>query len=363
MGVTIHYRGSLADLDRVEDFEDRVIDLVLALGGNVRMWRAADDVDRSRIIRGLMIDMAPGQETTSLLISPEGWFIHLMEIEDAEKGLLTEPSWCWVKTQFGPVEGHVALVELFSAIQREFAPNLEVSDEGEYWETRSLPTLRRKCAFVGAMIDGLANAIKNDRLSPEAAEDPQILATRIERLANIVHQTISRPSEHAPVDFSDDEPSVPIDPRRDEQRWDSRDVKTSSDSDDGEDVELNGAALSLQSKAQALMVWIDKLSKSGADKPPSSIEQALRGAGDVIGGLAQALPLPVTCDANDIRIGFSLVQLKRALRGAAFTQGALFLLRYDKVIDEQTFQQQSDELKSISKEIVELIRTLRSDQR
>jgi hypothetical protein len=36
-----------------------------------------------------------------LLISPEGWLINLTEIEEAEKGQLTEPSWCFVKTQFG----------------------------------------------------------------------------------------------------------------------------------------------------------------------------------------------------------------------------------------------------------------------
>ncbi len=29
MGITVHYRGRIADLDRVEEFEDRVLDLVL----------------------------------------------------------------------------------------------------------------------------------------------------------------------------------------------------------------------------------------------------------------------------------------------------------------------------------------------
>ena len=138
MGVTIHYRGSLADLSRVEDFEDRVIDLALAVGGDCRVWRSADDRDTSRVVRGLILDLAPGQESTSLLISPEGWLVGLMEIEDAESGVLTEKPWCWVKTQFGPVEGHVALVELLAALKAEFMPDLEVSDEGGYWEDRDL---------------------------------------------------------------------------------------------------------------------------------------------------------------------------------------------------------------------------------
>ena len=75
MGVTIHYRGSFKDLDCVEDFEDRVLDLVLDLGGHARIWRSSDSGDSDRVVRGLIVDLAPGQESTSLLISPEGWLI------------------------------------------------------------------------------------------------------------------------------------------------------------------------------------------------------------------------------------------------------------------------------------------------
>jgi hypothetical protein len=33
MGITIHYRGTIDDLNRVAELEDRVTDLVFALGG------------------------------------------------------------------------------------------------------------------------------------------------------------------------------------------------------------------------------------------------------------------------------------------------------------------------------------------
>jgi hypothetical protein len=221
MGVTVHYRGSLADLGRVEDFEDRVIDLALAVGGNPRLWRSADEQNPSRMVRGLMLDLAPGQETTSLLISPEGWLIGFFEIEDAEKGLIKEPPWCFVKTQFGPIEGHVALIELLAAIKKEFVPNLEVMDEGEYWLHRDVARLTQKFEFIQHAISALTGALEDDRLSPEAREDPEILATRIERLARQVHETISRPAEHPPVHFPEDETGVPPDPAENEARWDA----------------------------------------------------------------------------------------------------------------------------------------------
>jgi hypothetical protein len=66
------------------------------------------------MVRGVLAHIDPGQETTSLLISPEGWLVNLFEIEDAERGVHKEPPWCFVKTQFGPVESHVALIEMLT---------------------------------------------------------------------------------------------------------------------------------------------------------------------------------------------------------------------------------------------------------
>ncbi len=102
MGVTIAYRGRLADLARIEDFEDRLVDFALEIGGQARIWRSWADDNPERMVRGVILDLAPGHESTSLLLSPEGWLIGLIDIQDAEEGRLEEPPWCFVKTQFGP---------------------------------------------------------------------------------------------------------------------------------------------------------------------------------------------------------------------------------------------------------------------
>ena len=205
MGMTIAYRGRLADLTRIEDFEDRLVDYALETGGLARIWRSRADANPERMIRGVILDLAPGQESTSLLLSPEGWLIGLTDIEDAENGRLTEPPWCFVKTQFGPIEGHVALVEMLAALKREFLPDLEVSDDGGYWETRDLAALVRNHALTQAAIDGLTAGLQRHGLSREAAEDPNILLRHIERVAEQVHRTLRRPAEHPPVTSEDDE--------------------------------------------------------------------------------------------------------------------------------------------------------------
>ena len=220
MGVTIAYRGLLPDLTRIEDFEDRLFDFALEMGGMARIWRTWADDNPDRMVRGIILDLAPGQESTSLLISPEGWLIGLTEIEDAENGRLNEPPWCFVKTQFGPIEGHVALVEMFAALKREFLPDLEVSDEGGYWETRDLAELTRRHSFLKAAIDGLAEGLSRYGLSHEAAEDPEILLRHVERVAAQVQRTLRRPAEHPPVEFEEGDFEGAVSPEVIEKQWD-----------------------------------------------------------------------------------------------------------------------------------------------
>jgi hypothetical protein len=217
MGITIHYHGKIADLARVEEFEDRVVDMALEIGAAVRIWRSAPDADATRVVRGLMLDVAPGQETTSLLISPEGWLVPLHEIEAAENGTLAEPPNCWVKTQFGSVEGHVAVVELLSFLKQEFFPNLDVSDESGYWDDRDWKGLADKLGRMQAIIDAMADGLRASPLSDEAAEDPEIVAARVERIARQVQQALARPPEHPPVRFDDG----PDWDELDEAHWDA----------------------------------------------------------------------------------------------------------------------------------------------
>ncbi len=176
------------------------------------------------MVRGVVFDLCPGQETTSLLISPEGWLIGLIDIEDAENGKLAEPPWCFVKTQFGSLEGHVAVVEMFRALKAEFFPDLEVSDEGGYWEKGDLRELAQKREFLQSAIKMLGEGLEQFGLSAEAAEDPEIVVARIARVAKMVQETLKRPSEHPIVHFSDEDAALegvgPISPEE-EARWDA----------------------------------------------------------------------------------------------------------------------------------------------
>lgn len=413
MGITIHYRGSLVDLSRVEDFEDRVIDLALALGGDCRVWRSASEHNPTRIVRGLILDLAPGQESTSLLISPEGWLITIFEIEAAEKGELSEKPWCFVKTQFGSVEGHVAIIELFTALKKEFMPDLEISDEGEYWERHDVGLLQQKMEFLNQAMKSLETALEQTSLSPEAAEDPEIVATRVVRIARIVQQTLRRPAEHPPIQFPQDDETWHFDTHANEALWDelyqenrrkqeqitrliqeqilqgvdeetafssaleqalgqpseydeSEDENFASEVEENfeprisEDVEsfTTKQRHPLIKRARSFLTSLYNIVDRGETRS-SAIDSALQGAMELNGGLVQALSTADEWSNDPDDRGLSLVQLKRALRGAAFVVGSLYVLRVKQTISDDEFVKFKKEVEDIQTEIVGLLKELR----
>jgi hypothetical protein len=339
MGVTIAYRGRLADLTRIEDFEDRLVDFALEIGGMARIWRSWADGNPDRMVRGVILDLAPGHESTSLLVSPEGWLTGLTDIEDAENGRLKAPPWCFVKTQFGPVEGHVALVEMFAALKREFLSDLEVSDDGGYWETRDFADLVRKRSLTKQAIDGLADGLRRYGLSSEAAEDPAILLRHIERVAAHVHGVLRRPSEHPPIGLDGDDES-----------FEDESVKEGAGFHEAGDhrFEIDEAERHpLLQQAMDLLVRFDTLFRDAGPRFASSLSTLNQGAGDAMGGLAQAL----SRRDDDIEdYGLCVVQLKRALRGVAFARGALFPLR--STISAEQFDEVFRVLKQMETDIL-----------
>lgn len=90
---------------------------------------------------------------------------------------MEEAPWVFVKTQYGPIEAHIVLVEMLDALSKEFL-ELEVQNEGGHWSTRDTALLRRKREFLEGAMKAFETALREDRtpLSWEARETPAIVA-------------------------------------------------------------------------------------------------------------------------------------------------------------------------------------------
>jgi hypothetical protein len=258
MGAPLRFRGTFQDPARVETFEDRIVELALECEGYARIWRSASKTKPDRVIRGVLLNLAPGLDTVSLLLSPEGWLLPMHAVEEAEEGRLPGRPWVSVQTRFAPLQAHVMLVALLETLKKEFVPDLEVDDEGGYWATRDLEALRRARGDVEAP----GSVPPPPRVSPEIREDPGFLAERIGRLVETVQRTLERPPEHAPVRFAED------------------DTPDGSDESHGTEAEWEAFYKQSQRRDARLMRALDEKSLHGELKD-GDFEEAMRSEGIV----------------------------------------------------------------------------------
>jgi hypothetical protein len=91
----------------------------------------------------------------------------------------------------------------------------------------------------------------------------------------------------------------------------------------------------------------------------AALQTLFQGTGDAMGGLAQALSGREDEPGDPNAYGLRATQLKRALRGAAFARGALFLLR--PATTTATFDDLYRTLKQLEKDIMQELSRLRGE--
>jgi hypothetical protein len=107
-----------------------------------------------------------------------------------------------------------------------------------------------------------------------------------------------------------------------------------------------------------LLVRLDTLFRDKDPRFAPALGTLFQGAGDAMGGLAQALGRR---DDDGEDYGLCVVQLKRALRGAAFARGALFPLR--SILSKEQFDELFRTLQEMETDIVSELGKVRSEHR
>jgi hypothetical protein len=185
MGITIHYSGKLDDARVLPDLllaakhfcfqrkweyaeiDERII-------GQVERWIPSDDEEiHTQIapiddtLRGLIIQPHAESESVWLTFNQHGELCFYMPLQ--KTGTYWENKLLFTKTQFAPLDIHIAICELLHLIQDRYFPSLQVSDEGEYWETRDPNLLAQNTGKLNAIMDHLETAL-NDEGDPIADE-------------------------------------------------------------------------------------------------------------------------------------------------------------------------------------------------
>jgi hypothetical protein len=198
MGITIHYRGRINSFDLIESLSDEVKDIAQSLGWGMHLWD--EDLSKpntARVIRhenyiemcghvplrGLTLFPHPDCEQLSLTFDRKG---HLMDAFGmtlvASGGRRPGEGWLSMKTQFSPLEIHITVVQLLHYLKKRYVGNLEVSDEGGYWESGNAQELKRRTDSISRSLDILEGALRAKPLTPAERETPEKIAEIIEKI-------------------------------------------------------------------------------------------------------------------------------------------------------------------------------------
>jgi hypothetical protein len=187
MGVSIHYRGKMADISTINVLCDE-----LALVADKMDWtctRLDDDWSKpadatieitekgSQItghlaLKGIAFSIHPKCESLQFFFDAGGNLCDPVSMTLISDGALKpEDVWIAVKTQFAGPETHIWIVGLLKYIQEHYLPGLEVRDESEFWETGNHEILKEKMNLI------------NDKIAIISSELSRVAGSNIEKLS------------------------------------------------------------------------------------------------------------------------------------------------------------------------------------
>lgn len=173
MGITIHYKGQIDETANVQAMYDELIDIA-----NVMQWKYR--FFKNDPINGLILDLGNKCEPVSFVFDEKGGLCNPLSVAVGTHEPDSPDNWVSVKTQFAPQDIHVSVIKLLQFIKKRYISNLEVADEGEYWETGDRARLDENFARVKAAIGKLAQALASIEIPTSDLDSAEKLAEFLE---------------------------------------------------------------------------------------------------------------------------------------------------------------------------------------
>ncbi len=204
MGVTLHYRGTLDDSRRLPVLCDELADVARAMGWSTA--RIDDDynapldahlnhdsggahIEGNVGLKGIVLTPDDGSESLWFCFDRDGQLRSLLgQVLILDGTLKPEESWAFTKTQFSSPERHVWIVGLLRYVQKHYVSNLNVRDDGGYWDTGDLTELRRRMDLIHEKIGEMTAALSSPRFAALAGQSPEEIVAAIEKLARDLHK-------------------------------------------------------------------------------------------------------------------------------------------------------------------------------
>jgi len=200
MGLTIHYHGRIKSQSLIPELVAEVEDICQTMNWAYTLIdRVLEGVpedyagllgvapDQGYQARGISFQMHEKSERVTLCFGPDGLTLSPMalyrpDLTDWADDMLAHHS--FTKTQFAGVECHVAICRLLKYLAGKYFLYLEVTDEGNYYETEDLRALEKKFGVYGEVLDQVSTALQSADLK-KATSIPDLLNMLTEALPGI----------------------------------------------------------------------------------------------------------------------------------------------------------------------------------
>ena len=175
MGISIHYSGRIDSIDRVKEFLNEMADICTDMEWEYHLFEEDQDVN------GIIISVDENCEPLPFLFDASGRLCSMMHEyyseEESEYRYIVS-----VKTQFTSLDIHIAIIRLLKYIKGKYIRDLNVRDEGEFWQTEDRALLQQKIEKTEKHINQLTDAININRNYLHEAKNAEDLADRLEEL-------------------------------------------------------------------------------------------------------------------------------------------------------------------------------------
>ena len=189
MGLSFHYKGALKNPTLLKKMIEEVADISQANQWKFHVFEEAfpnhaftvDSYTDS--IYGICFS-PPNCEVVCLTFLSNGKMCAFYNFEPS-KVSINEPddNYLSVKTQFAGPEIHKQLINIFDYINKKYFENFDLTDEGNYWETKNDQLLKDTFEKYTNLINGFDSLLDNIPIGERETIEEYLI-----RIAEIVHK-------------------------------------------------------------------------------------------------------------------------------------------------------------------------------
>ena len=167
MGLSFHYKGALKKPQFLKKVIEEVVDISQANNWKFHVFEetfpnhafTVDSHDDS--IYGICFS-PPNCEVVCFTFLSNGKMCAFYDLEQSNlPGNELDDNYVSVKTQFSGAEIHKQLINIFDYINKKYLENFDLTDEGNYWETKNDQLLEDTFEKYTNLINGFDSLLSN----------------------------------------------------------------------------------------------------------------------------------------------------------------------------------------------------------